>query len=112
VANLFEILAEPNRQAILQIVWTEEKSAGQIADQFDVTFGAVSQHLAVLRDAGLIDQRKDGRQRLYKANRQKLGPIASYLESLWASNLNTLKAAAEREERNRRWKKPSRSKSR
>ncbi|HWZ33317.1 MAG TPA: metalloregulator ArsR/SmtB family transcription factor [Bryobacteraceae bacterium] len=108
--DLFEILAEPRRQAILRLVWSEEKTAGDIAKQFDVTFGAVSQHLAILRDAHLVDQRKQGRQRLYKANRQTLGPIALYLESMWNDKLGRLKTAAEREEK-ARWKK-SKSKSR
>jgi DNA-binding transcriptional ArsR family regulator len=113
VSNLFEVLAEPNRQAILRLVWTEEKSAGEIARTFDVTFGAVSQHLAVLRDARLIDQRKEGRRRLYRANRKTLGPIATYLETMWSQNLGKLKAAAEQEEKSISWKKPrSKSKSR
>src|SRR5690348_6026316 len=100
--DVFEILAEPRRTAILRLVWTQEKSAGEIAKQFEVTFGAVSQHLAILRGAGLIGHRKHGRQRFYKANREALGPIAQYLESIWAPRLAKLKAAAEREER---WKK-------
>jgi DNA-binding transcriptional ArsR family regulator len=97
--DLLEIVAQPNRQAILRLVWSEEKSAGEIAEKFEVTFGAISQHLAILRDAGVVTQRKQGRQRLYKANREALGPLAAYLESMWSNKLATLKAAAESEEK-------------
>jgi DNA-binding transcriptional ArsR family regulator len=115
VTNLFEILAPPTRQAILRMVWIEEVNAGRIADQmaskFDVTFGAVSQHLAVLREAGLVAQRKQGRERWYRATREPLGPIAAYLESMWFGSLMKLKSAAEKEEQ--KWqKKPSKFRSR
>lgn len=109
--NVFEILAEPNRQAILRLVWNGEKSAGEIARKFDITFGAVSQHLAVLRSAGFVDQRKQGRQRMYRANQRTLGPLAAYLESMWTRKLDKLKVVAEKEE-NLAWKTPSKSRSR
>jgi DNA-binding transcriptional ArsR family regulator len=101
--NLFEILAPSSRQAILRMVWREEKNASQIAARMaaksHITFGAVSQHLAILRQAGLIEQRKHGRERWYRANPKPLGAIAEYLESMWFSSLTRLKAAAEKEER-------------
>jgi DNA-binding transcriptional ArsR family regulator len=104
VVNLFETLAPNSRQAILRLVWRDEKSAGQIATHMaakhKITFGAVSQHLGVLREAGLIEQRKNGRERWYKANRQPLGAIARYLEQQWFGSLMKLKSAAEKEERN------------
>jgi|SRR3954449_9997624 DNA-binding transcriptional ArsR family regulator len=91
-------LAEPNRQRILQIVWDEEKSAGEIAREFEITFGAVSQHLRVLRVAGFVSMARRGRHHFYKANRAALGPIAQHLESMWYARLSHLKQLAEAEE--------------
>ena len=92
---MLPIVAEPNRQKILQLVWHTERSAGAIAQNFPTTFGAVSQHLRVLRDHGLVDLRKQGRTHYYKANRQNLGPLAEYLENLWWGHLKQLKMVAE-----------------
>ena len=92
---MLSVLSEPNRQRILQLVWREEQSAGAIAAQFDITFGAVSQHLRVLRECGAVDLRKQGRTHFYKANQQTLGPLAQYLETIWWGHLTKLKALAE-----------------
>ncbi|WP_052439229.1 ArsR/SmtB family transcription factor [Streptacidiphilus jiangxiensis] len=92
-------ISEPRRRAILRLIWDDEMSAGQIADSFEVTFGAVSQHLKVLRDAGLVVVRKDGTKRYYRADRAGMGPLASYLESMWVSSLDTLAALAEEAQR-------------
>ncbi|MER6419991.1 metalloregulator ArsR/SmtB family transcription factor [Streptomyces sp. NPDC001137] len=97
-----QVVAEPRRREILRLVWDEERSAGEIADRFDVTFGAVSQHLKVLRDAGLVTLRHDGKKRFYRADHEALGPLAAYLQSMWAAKLDTLaelSEAAERAER-------------
>jgi DNA-binding transcriptional ArsR family regulator len=94
-----KVISEPRRREILRLIWDDELSAGQIADRFEVTFGAVSQHLKVLRDAGLVVVRKDGTKRYYQADRAGMGPLASYLESMWVSSLDTLAALAEQAER-------------
>ncbi|MGR4880495.1 ArsR/SmtB family transcription factor [Streptomyces sp. LARHCF249] len=92
-------VAEPRRREILRLVWDAELSAGEIAERFDVTFGAVSQHLKVLRDCGLVTLRQDGKKRFYRADRQGMGPLADYLQSMWATKLDTLAALAEAAER-------------
>ena len=94
-----KVIAEPRRQRILQLIWDRERTAGEIASDADVTFGAISQHLAVLHEAGLVDRRKEGRRRLYRAKREVLGPLAPFLEAMWSSRLQTLKGLAEWEER-------------
>ena len=94
-------IAEPRRQEILQLIWNEERPAGDIAANVDVTFGAVSQHLRVLRDAGLVTMRKQGRQHFYVANKPALGPLAVHLEALWRGRLFDLKRLAEAEEQAR-----------
>ncbi|MEV0218310.1 metalloregulator ArsR/SmtB family transcription factor [Streptomyces sp. NPDC050704] len=91
-----QVVAEPRRREILRLVWDAELSAGEIAERFDVTFGAVSQHLKVLRDAGLVTLRQDGRKRFYRADRDAMGqPLASYLQAMWASRLDVLADLAE-----------------
>lgn len=95
---MIAVLANPVRQRILRLVWERERSAGDIASEFDVTFGAVSQHLAVLREAGVVTVRRAGRSRYYRADRAALGPMAAALESMWSDRLAVLKSMAEREQ--------------
>ncbi|MFI8186731.1 ArsR/SmtB family transcription factor [Actinacidiphila glaucinigra] len=99
-------VAEPRRREILHLVWDAELSAGQIAERFDVTFGAVSQHLRVLRDSGLVTLRQDGKRRYYRADREAMGPLADYLQSMWATKVDTLAALAEAAEAAERNEKP------
>lgn len=90
-----EAIAQPRRREILRLCWHAERAVGQLADAFDVTVGAVSQHLKVLRDAGLVTVRQDGTHRYYRANRAALGPLAAYLEAQWSEQLDQLAALAE-----------------
>jgi DNA-binding transcriptional ArsR family regulator len=99
--TLLEAVAQPQRQQILRTVWKREVSAGDIARQFDITFGAVSQHLAVLKAAGAVTVRKEGRQRFYRADQAALGPLSDYLNAMWTPRLRKLAALAEAEERKR-----------
>jgi DNA-binding transcriptional ArsR family regulator len=101
MTNRLAIIAEPQRQRILQIVWRTEKPAGEIAKEFDVTFGAVSQHLRILRTAGLVMMTKRGKQHFYRADREALGTIAQYLEAMWRTGLTQLNQLTEAEEHSR-----------
>lgn len=93
-------VAAPLRREILRMVWDDERAAGEIADAFDVTFGAVSQHLRILREAGLVEVRREGRHRFYRARRQGMGPLREVLEAMWVDRLGRLRTLAEqREER-------------
>ena len=74
---------------------------GDIAANIDVTFGAVSQHLRVLREAGIVNMTKRGRHHYYRANREALGPLAQYLEGMWLDRLRLLKQLVEAEERSK-----------
>ncbi|MGH3442614.1 MAG: ArsR/SmtB family transcription factor [Nitriliruptorales bacterium] len=91
----WQVVAEPTRREILRLVWDEERPAGEIAAHFDVTFGAVSQHLAVLRDAGYVRVRREGTHHFYRADRDGLGPLAEALEGMWAVTLDRLAEAVE-----------------
>jgi DNA-binding transcriptional ArsR family regulator len=96
--DAFRVLAEPRRRQILELVWDRELAAAEIAAEFDVTFGAISQHLAVLREAHFVTVRKDGNRRLYKADEVALGPFKDVLETMWTTTLSDLTAQIEREE--------------
>jgi DNA-binding transcriptional ArsR family regulator len=93
--DALQVIGEPRRREILRLVWDRELSAGDIASQFDVTFGAVSQHLSVLRDAGFVTVRSAGSHRLYRADRRALGPLAQALEAMWSDALDRLAAQVE-----------------
>jgi DNA-binding transcriptional ArsR family regulator len=94
-----EAIAEPRRRAILRLVRDEELPAGEIASQFEVTRPAISQHLRVLRGAGLVSERRDGTRRLYRARPEALAELRSFLEEFWDTSLERLKAEVELEER-------------
>ncbi len=95
---LLRAVATPRRREILRLCWTREQSAGAIhATLSDVTFGAVSQHLRVLEDAGLVAVRLEGRHRYYRARRESLGPLGPMLAAMWADALYALKLHAELE---------------
>jgi len=98
VSALLRALNTPRRREILRLVWGAERSAGEIHRSFgDVTFGAVSQHLRVLEEAGLVASRSQGRHRYYHAQKQELGALGQWLESMWDSALGRLALAAELE---------------
>jgi DNA-binding transcriptional ArsR family regulator len=88
-------LVEPRRRAILRLVADTERSAGEIAETFDVTRTAVSQHLTVLRDAELIAERRDGTRRLYRARPEGLADLREFLEGMWSSSLRAAAALVE-----------------
>ncbi len=94
-------IAEPRRREILRLVWTSELPAGEIARHFAVTRPAISQHLRVLREAGLVSERRNGTKRLYRARPETIAQLRAYLEQYWDENLRLLKAAAEQEEQGR-----------
>jgi DNA-binding transcriptional ArsR family regulator len=93
-----QALVEPRRREILELVRDRELAAGEIARHFDVTRPAVSQHLSVLRDAGLVSERRDGTRRHYRARPEGLDELRSYLDEFWRDGLRRLKMAAEAEQ--------------
>ena len=91
-------LAEPRRREILSLVQDRELAAGEIAGRFDVTRPAISQHLAVLREAGLITERRAGTRRLYRARPRGAAELRTWLDAFWDDGLTRLRQAAEQEE--------------
>lgn len=96
------VAGSARRQLILRLLWDGELKAGEIAQAMpQVTFGAVSQHLGLLAQAGLVLRRSAGRERYYRVDRRALGPLASWLETMWDDALGELKLRAEAEESRR-----------
>jgi DNA-binding transcriptional ArsR family regulator len=88
-------VADPIRRRVLELVRDGELAAGDLAAQFDVSRPAVSRHLRVLREAGLVRERRDGRLRLYRADPEPLAELRRWLESYWDERLEALRDLAE-----------------
>ena len=88
-------LAEPRRRAILRLVAHTELAAGEIAGCFEVTRTAVSQHLTVLKNAGLLTERKVATRRLYRARPEGLAGLREFLDQMWASSLEVARDLVE-----------------
>lgn len=95
------VLAAPRRREILRLAWDAPRSAGELHRDLSalqpITFGAVSQHLRVLVEAGLVDVRSEGRQRHYSVRKQELAPFIPWLKASWDDALYRLKLLAELE---------------
>jgi len=89
-------IADPGRRRILALVRDQERSAGEIAAQFDVSWPAISQQLRVLRQAGLVSERREGTKRFYRARPEGLGEVRAYLDGFWDVSLGKLKREVER----------------
>jgi DNA-binding transcriptional ArsR family regulator len=90
-------ISDPIRRRVLELVRDRELPAGELAAQFDVSRPAVSRHLRVLRDAGLVHERKEGRHRLYRAEPAPLAELREWLDGYWSGRLDALKRLAEEE---------------
>ncbi len=94
-----QAMAEPTRLAILKMVRRADMPAGEIARRFKgITRPAVSQHLGVLKKAGLVSERREGTRRIYSLRPEGFAPLKAFLEDFWESRLDRLKAAAEKSE--------------
>jgi DNA-binding transcriptional ArsR family regulator len=92
-------LAEPQRRRILELVRDGELTAGRIAEQFEITPQAVSRHLRVLRDAGVLRERREGTRRLYAIRPEAIASVREFLDDLWPDSLSRLKETIEADRR-------------
>jgi DNA-binding transcriptional ArsR family regulator len=99
VVQIFEAIAQPKRREILKLLAVRELSAGEIGARFPVSQPAISQHLKVLRDAGLVSERRDGTRRLYSLRSEGLADLHRFLADVMPIALGRLKEAAEEEQR-------------
>jgi DNA-binding transcriptional ArsR family regulator len=97
--EVFEAIAQPKRREILRLLAAGELSAGEVASRFAVTQPAISQHLKVLKETGLITERRDGTRRIYSVRPEGLADLHSFLADVLPASLERLKQAAEEEER-------------
>ena len=95
--DVLRVIAEPRRREILRLVRDEELTVGDITSQFDLTGPAISQHLKVLREAGLLVERREGTRRFYRARREGFAELADFVGEFWGSRLPRLKEEAERD---------------
>jgi DNA-binding transcriptional ArsR family regulator len=93
--EVLRAIAEPHRREILRLVATNEMAAGEIAAAFEVTRTAISQHLTVLRNAGLVTERREGTRRLYRVRPEGLAGLREFLDVMWASSLDIAVRLAE-----------------
>lgn len=98
-ATALSAIANDRRRRILRLVWERDVPAGELASSFNVSWPAISQHLRVLKDAGLVRETREGRRRLYRADAQTVGGLASVLEEMWRADLDRLADLAEQRER-------------
>ena len=95
-------VAEPRRREILRLIWSRELPATEIAERVgQVSRSAISQHLAVLKGAHLVVERRDGTRRLYRADHDEMARLRAFLDGFWADGLERLRLAAEAEQRSR-----------
>ena len=97
--DVLKALAEPRRQEILRLVGDRELAAGEIAAHFEVSRPAISQHIQVLKAAGLVTERRAGTKHYYQARPDGLAELRSFIDQFWGDALSRLAAAAESEER-------------
>jgi DNA-binding transcriptional ArsR family regulator len=95
VETVLKAIAEPRRQEILRLLWQRERAAGEVAAHFDISRPAISKHLRILKQAGLLEERRAGTQRLYRARPERLADARRFLESFWDEGLAAIKRSAE-----------------
>lgn len=94
----FDALGDPTRRAIFELVATRPQSVGKLAGRTAVSRPAVSQHLRVLKDAGLVTDRQDGTRRIYSIDPRGVMAMRGYLDKFWDRALAAFQAAADEEE--------------
>jgi DNA-binding transcriptional ArsR family regulator len=95
--TVVDAISDPRRREILRLVRDRQLAAGEIAARFDVTRPTISQHLTVLRNAGLVGERRDGTRRLYHTRPEGLAELRSFLDGLWDDSLERLKLVVEQD---------------
>jgi DNA-binding transcriptional ArsR family regulator len=92
-------IANPRRRAMLELVWDGERSAGEIARDGGLSLPAASQHLRVLREAGLVRMRAQGNRRLYRSDPVRVAELRTALEAFWGERLARMRDELESDER-------------
>jgi len=99
--RVFQAIADPTRRRILDLLKEGDRPVQELVSEVDVTFGAVSQHLKTLREAGLVSRRKDGRRRIYRVQPEALKQVHDWTavyETAWRGRFRELRSRLERDE--------------
>lgn len=100
--NALAALSDPTRRAVFERVVKAPRSVGEIARGLPISRPAVSQHLKVLRDAGLVQEQRDGTKRIYSADAHALGELRAYVDEMWRTALGKFAATTEKHEGKKR----------
>jgi DNA-binding transcriptional ArsR family regulator len=100
--RVFAALNDPTRRAVLERLRNGPKPVGEIARGLPVTRPAVSQHLKVLKEAGLVDDRSEGTRRIYHIDPKGLGAMRAWLDQFWTAALDAFAAEIERSEKEKK----------
>ncbi|MCB1006813.1 MAG: winged helix-turn-helix transcriptional regulator [Acidimicrobiales bacterium] len=102
VEDALQAISHPGRRAMLRLAWDAERTSSELADTAGLSRSAASQHLKVLRDAGLVHVRVDANRRLYRVDAERLATLRAFLDEFWGDHLDALAATAEATHRTRR----------
>jgi DNA-binding transcriptional ArsR family regulator len=95
VEATLQAISHRGRRAMLRLAWDAERTSSELAEAAGLSRSAASQHLKVLRDAGLVHVRVDANRRLYQVNPERLASLRAFLDDFWGDHLDTLKQTAE-----------------
>jgi ArsR family transcriptional regulator, arsenate/arsenite/antimonite-responsive transcriptional repressor len=98
----WKALADDSRRQVLMLLKNKERTPSEIATHFDFTLPALSTHLKVLRDAGLVDERREGQNRYYSVNRNGMSEMMRFFDQFWDDRLKSLKEYVENKNRRKR----------
>jgi len=96
--SVFRAVADPTRRAVLEYLLGRPHTVNELADHFDVTRPAISKHLRLLKDARVVRERRDGRNRIYELNPEGLNALRKYFDQFWSDALDAFKRAAEKKQ--------------
>ena len=96
--DAWSALGDPSRRAIVECLAERPRAVGELAEVLPISRPAVSQHLKVLKEAGLVSDRQDGNRRIYRVDPRGLGELRAYFDEFWTQTLAAFKAAAEAHE--------------
>jgi DNA-binding transcriptional ArsR family regulator len=102
MGSQWKAVADDSRRQVLLLLKDKERTPSEIATHFDFTLPALSTHLKVLRDAGLVSERREGQNRYYSVNRDQMSEMMQFFDLFWDDRLKSLKEYVENKERKKR----------
>lgn len=102
MGSVWKAVADDSRRQVLLLLKSRERTPSEIATHFDFTLPALSTHLKVLRDAGLVSERREGQNRYYSVNRESMSEMMKYFDLFWDDRLKNLKEYVENKERKKK----------